>query len=48
MKKLTAFSLLLAGLGGLAAPAAEAQETENLTLHLAYTSSAVGYVDPCG
>lgn len=48
MKKLTAFSLLLAGLGWLAAPAAEAQETEIVTLYLAYTSSTVGYVDPCG
>jgi len=48
MKKLTAFSLLLAGLGWLAALAAEPQETENVTLYLAYTSSTVGYVDPCG
>ncbi|MDZ7268595.1 MAG: hypothetical protein ONB48_12735 [candidate division KSB1 bacterium] len=48
MKKATAFRFLLAGLAWLALPAAEAQEAEILTLHLAYTSNTIGYVDPCG
>ncbi|MCL4703932.1 hypothetical protein KJ068_02155 [bacterium] len=41
-------SFLLAGAWWLLAGAAAAQDAGKVTLNLVYTSSSIGYVDPCG
>lgn len=44
----TMLSFVLAGAWWLLAGAAAAQNAGKVTLNLVYTSSSIGYVDPCG